>query len=462
MGEPIMRKVLVANRGEIARRVFQSCKARGLDTVAVYSEADRLSAHVAEADEALFIGPAAARESYLKADAVLDAARASGADAIHPGYGFLSENAGFARAVRAAGLVWIGPEPDSIDAMGDKQRAREIAIAAGVPVVPGSARFGETIDGLESAAAAVGYPLLIKAAAGGGGIGMRRVDVPQALSAAAAATRSMAAKAFGDQTIYLERYIERARHVEVQVFGFGDGEAVHLFERDCSLQRRFQKVIEESPAPNLPATVRGSMAKAALRLCQATCYAGAGTVEFIVDAETGEFFFLEMNTRIQVEHPVTEMVTDVDLVGMQLDFAAGSLVRPAQESIRAGGHAVECRLYAEDPGRNFLPSPGTISHYREPVARAGLRIDSAYREGDTVTPFYDPMVAKLVVHGETREAALASALAALASFEIGGIATNRDFLIACLSDPEFIGGAVHTGFIEARRAVLARPRAAAE
>lgn len=425
-----------------------------MTTVAVYSEADANAAHVVEADEAVAIGPSPARDSYLQAEAVLAAARDSGADAIHPGYGFLSENADFARRVIANGLLWVGPSPESIVNMGDKQRARDIAIAAGVPVVPGSRRFGAEDGRWQEAADAVGYPLLVKAAAGGGGIGMRRVDKPEPLAGTIAATRSMAAKAFGDATIYMERYVPKARHIEVQVFGFGNGEAIHLFERDCSLQRRFQKVIEESPAPGLPEATRNAMAEAALRLACATQYAGAGTVEFIFDVESSVFFFLEMNTRIQVEHPVTEMVTGRDLVGMQLDFAAGALASMSQGDIGTDGHAIECRLYAEDPAKNFLPSPGPITVYEEPPASASLRIDSAYRVGDVVTPFYDPMIAKLIVRGPTRAAAIARAAEALRAFRIEGLKTNRDFLLACLADPDFVAGHVHTGFIETRRMQL--------
>ena len=347
-----MKTVLVANRGEIACRVMRSCRSLGLRTVAVYSEADRQSMHVQSADAAVAIGPSSPRESYLNMERLIAAAQASGADAVHPGYGFLSENAEFAQAVLAAGMVWIGPTPQVIRDMGDKQRARELARASGLPILPGSARFpfGE-LGSLEDAGAQVGYPLLVKAAAGGGGIGMRRVDRSEQLRPMAEATQSMAQNAFGDGAIYLERFIERARHVEVQVFGFGDGNAIHLHERDCSTQRRFQKVIEESPAPLLAQTVRQRMADAATRLCADQRYGGAGTVEFVVDADTHEFFFLEMNTRIQVEHPVTEMNTGRDLVAMQIEHALGTLTAMAQSDIDAQGHAVECRIYAEKIGR---------------------------------------------------------------------------------------------------------------
>ena len=329
---PAVNKILVANRGEIARRVIASCRRLGLASVAVYSEADASLAYVAEAGEAHLLGPARAQESYLRVDRLLAVAAQSGADAVHPGYGFLSENAEFAAAVESAGLTWIGPAPASIRDMGDKQRARDIAVAAGVPVVPGSRRFenGE-LAGIDDAAITVGFPLLVKAAAGGGGIGMRRVDRIEQLAEIATATQSMAAKAFGNGAIFLEHFIPKARHVEIQVFGFGDGQAVHLFERDCSLQRRFQKVIEESPAPGLPHDVRERMAAAAVALCRATRYRSAGTIEFIVDADTFAFYFLEMNTRIQVEHPVTEMVTGLDLIAMQIDLARERLAAMPQE-----------------------------------------------------------------------------------------------------------------------------------
>ena len=422
---PTVNKILIANRGEIARRVAASCRRLGIKSVAVYSEVDAQSAHVADADEAYLIGTARPQDSYLRVDRLLEVAAKCGANAVHPGYGFLSENAGFAEAVGAAGLTWIGPEPASIRDMGDKQRARDIAIAAGVPVVPGSRRF-ETGDlgGLEKAAEVVGFPLLVKAAGGGGGIGMRRVDQADQLKEVAAATQSMAEKAFGNGAIFLERYIPKARHVEIQVFGFGDGNAIHLLERDCSLQRRFQKVIEESPAPNLPPLVRDSMAAAAIALCRATRYRGAGTVEFIVDAATFDFYFLEMNTRIQVEHPVTEMVTSQDLVAMQVELARGSLVPLDQAAVRATGHAIEARLYAENPAKKFMPSPGRLQRFRPPQGD-GVRVDAGYREGDTITPFYDPMVAKVIAHGATRDAARDKLITALRGFELEGIQTQQ-------------------------------------
>jgi 3-methylcrotonyl-CoA carboxylase alpha subunit len=445
-------RVLVANRGEIARRIFRTCRKLGLGTVAVYSEPDSQAAHVADADQARLIGGPRAQESYLVLERIIAAARETGADAIHPGYGFLSENAGFAQAVETSGIAWIGPAPASIATMGDKQRAREVAIAAGVPVVPGSRRFASgSLENLESASQEIGFPLLVKASAGGGGIGMRRVDEPRKLREAVDATQSMATKAFGDGSIYLERFIAKGRHVEIQVFGYGDGEAVHLFERDCSLQRRFQKVIEESPAPKLPADVRARMAEAALALCRATRYRGAGTVEFILDAESLAFYFLEMNTRLQVEHAVTEMTTGVDLVAMQIALAGGVATQLSQDEIATQGHAIECRLYAENPAKLFMPSPGRLARYRPPQEGDNVRVETGYREGDMVTPFYDPMLAKVITSGPSRTMARQQMTQALVQFEIAGIATNRDFLIACLGDESFAAGDVWTGFIDQRR-----------
>jgi 3-methylcrotonyl-CoA carboxylase alpha subunit len=444
-------RVLIANRGEIARRVIRSCRRLGLEAVAVYSEADAASAHVEEADRAFCIGKPRAQESYLLAEPILAAARSSGAGLVHPGYGFLSENAAFARAVAAAGLVWIGPDPDQIAMMGDKERAREAAMDAGVPVLPGSTRFAEGgLAGIEDAARAVGFPLLVKAAAGGGGIGMRRADAPDRLLEVAAATQSMAARAFGDGAIYLERYVPQARHVEIQVFGFGDGRAIHLFERDCSVQRRFQKVIEECAAPGLPAALTRRMAETAVALARAVEYAGAGTVEYVVDADTLEFFFLEMNTRIQVEHPVTEMVTGADLVAMQIELARGRLDPPDQDAVVRKGCAIECRLYAENPARMFMPSPGLLEVFRLPPQSDTVRIDSGYREGDQVTPYYDPLVAKIIAWGQDRAAAIAHAADALKSTQVEGIRTNREFLVACLEDSVFASGRATTRFIDER------------
>jgi 3-methylcrotonyl-CoA carboxylase alpha subunit len=447
-----MKRILIANRGEIACRIIRAAKTLGIETVAVHSDADAQAAHVQSADIAIRVGPPPASASYLDLEAILNAARSSGADAIHPGYGFLAENAAFARQVRDQGLIWIGPDPESIDAMGDKGRARALAREAGVPILQGSRRFevGQ-LDGLEEAAEATGFPLLVKASAGGGGIGMRRVDRLDQLAKIVEATQGMAARSFGDGTIYLERYIPRARHVEIQIFGHGDGRAHHLFERDCSTQRRFQKIIEESPAPGLDPQVVATMAEAARRLAASQNYCGAGTIEFIVDAETQEFFFLEMNTRIQVEHPVTELVCGVDLVGMQIRFARGEDVSPELDGLKKTGHAIECRLYAENPAKMFLPQPGTLSRFDLPAERNGIRIDTGVRAGDTITQFYDPMIAKIIAHGADRPAAIQKAVAALKAIHIEGLVTNRDFLIAALLDPDFASGKVWTGFVEERR-----------
>ncbi|RYE81595.1 MAG: ATP-grasp domain-containing protein [Oxalobacteraceae bacterium] len=444
-----MKKILVANRGEIACRIIRSCRSLGLSTLAVYSEADRGSLHAQSADEAVAIGPAPARESYLDMQRLLAAARDHGADAVHPGYGFLSESVDFAQAVIDAGLVWIGPRPEAIRDMGDKQRARELARASGLPILTGSPRFATgALDGLEAAGADVGYPLLVKAAAGGGGIGMRRVESAQQLRPMAQATQSMASSAFGDGAIYLERYIERARHVEIQVFGFGNGQAIHLYERDCSTQRRFQKVIEESPAPLLPDEVRERMAQAATKLCADQAYDGAGTVEFVVDSDSHEFFFLEMNTRIQVEHPVTEMNTGFDLVAMQIRHALGTLPPLSQAEVHTHGHAIECRIYAENPAKNFLPSPGKLQRFVLPQENESVRIDSGFRAGDVISHFYDPMIAKIICHAASRDEAIDLALETLARVEIEGPVTNLAFLRATLAHAGFRQGQVFTGFID--------------
>jgi 3-methylcrotonyl-CoA carboxylase alpha subunit len=444
-----MKKVVIANRGEIACRVIRSCKALGLKTVALYSEADAKAKHVAEADEARPIGPAPAKQSYLVIDNILAAAKTAGADAVHPGYGFLAENSDFAKRVADAGMVWIGPTPDSIDDMGDKERARLLAKAAGVPVLPGSARFalGESA-GLEEAARDVGFPLLVKAAAGGGGIGMRRVDQLADLAKTVEATQSLAEKSFGDGTIYLERLVGRARHVEIQVFGFGDGRGVHMFERECSVQRRFQKIIEESPSPGITPAMRAAMASAAVALVKQEHYRGAGTIEFVVDDATKDYYFLEMNTRIQVEHPVTEMITGLDLVGLQIRLARGDdLSALTQDSIRPQGHSIECRLYAENPAMNFLPSPGLLKRFQLPLPEIGLRIDTGVREGDQITFHYDPMIAKIVSQGDDRHHAIERMLRALAAVYVEGVVTNASFLPKVLDHPAFRAGDTHTGFV---------------
>ena len=444
-----LRKALIANRGEIACRIIRSCKRLGIGTVAVYSDADKAALHVSLADEAHHIGPPAAKDSYLGIERLIEVARTAGADAVHPGYGFLSENSRFAQAVMEAGLLWIGPTPQTIEDMGDKERARMLAKAAGVPILTGSARFTpDNLRGLAEAAAAVGYPLLVKAAAGGGGIGMRRVDGPADLEKTVASTQTLAEKSFGDPGVYLERFIEPARHVEIQVFGFGDGRAVHLFERECSIQRRFQKIVEESPAPQLSGATRQAMAEAAVALARQERYAGAGTIEFVVDS-AGRFYFLEMNTRLQVEHPVTEMTTALDLVELQIRLARGDdLSSLRQESIKASGHAIECRVYAENPAKNFLPSPGPLTIFAPPNARPGIRIDTGFRQGDRVTFHYDPMITKAIAHGRDREEAIARMAAALEAFKVEGVATNIGFLRKVLAHPAFRAGNTFTRFVD--------------
>jgi 3-methylcrotonyl-CoA carboxylase alpha subunit len=451
-----MNRVLIANRGEIACRIIRSCKALGLETVAVHSEADANALHVALADGAVLIGPAPARQSYLDMDAVVAAAQAARVDAIHPGYGFLSENPRFAERVEAVGFTWIGPRPKTIEDMGDKERARLLARAAGVPVLPGSPRFAPAdLFGLEEEAERVGYPLLVKAAAGGGGIGMQRVEQAEKLLGVVESTQQMAERAFGDGTVYLERFIPKARHVEIQVFGLGDGQAVHLFERDCSIQRRYQKIIEETPAPDLAEETRRAMSAAAVALAAQERYRGAGTIEFVVDATTKDFFFLEMNTRIQVEHPVTEMTTGHDLVALQIRLARGDdLSELVQDGIRQEGHAIECRIYAENPGRMFLPSPGPLEVFRLPEPGDGVRIDAGVRQGDQITPHYDPLIAKLICRGTDRGEAIERSIAALGASAIEGIHSNLQFLIRALKHPVFRAGDVHTGFVDTHRAEL--------
>lgn len=449
-----MRRVLVANRGEIACRIIRACRAEGLAAVAVYSDADANALHVECADDARHIGGAAPRDSYLNFDAILAAAADARADAVHPGYGFLAENADFAEAVEAAGLIWVGPRAQNIRDMGDKNAARETAQAAGVPVLPGSGRIEVAAgnfdaDALARAGQQTGYPLLIKAAAGGGGIGMRQVDSAAQLADAAEATAELAGRAFGDGGIFLERFVANARHVEVQVFGCGAGRAAHFFERECSLQRRFQKIIEEAPSPGINAELRADMHAAAVALARAVSYRGAGTVEFVVDDDRGAFFFLEMNTRIQVEHPVTEMVCGVDLVALQLRLAAGALQDAdlEQDSIAATGHAIECRLYAEDPSRMFLPSPGQLERLQFPAAGDTVRVDTGFRQGDVITPHYDPMLAKIIARGRDRDAACAALAAALETTRVGGVASNLGFLKKCIAHPAFRAGDTLTNFV---------------
>jgi acetyl/propionyl-CoA carboxylase alpha subunit len=454
----MFKSVLVANRGEIARRVFATARRMGLATVAVYSEADAGAAHVADADQAVLIGPAAARESYLVPEKIIAAAKATGAEAIHPGYGFLSENADFADAVTAAGLIWIGPPSAAIRAMGLKDAAKALMQKAGVPVTPGYLGEDQAEATLAKEAARIGFPVLIKAVAGGGGKGMRRVDEAAGFDAALGAARREAKASFGDDRVLLETYVTRPRHIEVQVFGDTHGNVVHLYERDCSLQRRHQKVIEEAPAPGLDEATRQAVTQAAVKAAQAVNYVGAGTVEFIADASQGlrpdRIWFMEMNTRLQVEHPVTEMVTGLDLVEWQLRVAAGEPLPCSQADIGLTGHAVEARLYAESPSAGFLPSTGVLEHFELPP---NVRADAGVEEGGEVTPFYDPMIAKLIAHAPTREAALAELAEACDGVEVWPVKTNAGFLARCLEQPDFIAGDIDTGFIERHLAELTAP-----
>jgi len=454
----MFRSVLVANRGEIARRVFATARRMGLTTVAVYSQADAHAPHVHDADAAVCIGPAAARESYLVGEKIIAAARETGAEAIHPGYGFLSENAAFAEAVMAAGLTWIGPPPAAIRAMGLKDAAKALMQKAGVPVTPGYLGEDQSGKTLAKEAGRIGFPVLIKAVAGGGGKGMRRVDQAADFDAALAAAKREAKASFGDDRVLLETYVTRPRHIEVQVFGDSHGAVVHLFERDCSLQRRHQKVIEEAPAPGMSDEARAAVTSAAVKAAQAVGYVGAGTVEFIADASQGlrgdRIWFMEMNTRLQVEHPVTEMVTGLDLVEWQLRVAAGEPLPLTQDQITLSGHAVEARLYAENPVSGFLPSTGALEHFRLPP---GVRADSGVEEGGEITPFYDPMIAKLIAHAPSREQAIAELCDACDSVEVWPVRTNAGFLARCLEAPDFIAGDVDTGFIERNLAELTAP-----
>jgi 3-methylcrotonyl-CoA carboxylase alpha subunit len=446
-------KILIANRGEIACRVIKTARRMGVRTVAVYSEADANARHVAMADEAYLIGPAPARESYLKADAIIDAARKSGAQGIHPGYGFLSENAGFAEACAKAGLVFIGPPPGAIRAMGGKSAAKALMEKAGVPVVPGY--HGDKQDEATFAASAkkIGYPVLIKASAGGGGKGMRIVERESDLAEAIAGAQREAKSSFGDDRLLVEKYLQKPRHIEIQVFADRHGNAVYLFERDCSLQRRHQKVIEEAPAPGMDEKRRRAMGEAAVKAARAVGYEGAGTVEFIADSD-GAFFFMEMNTRLQVEHPVTEMITGLDLVEWQLRVASGEKLPLAQEQLRINGHAFEARLYAEDPARDFLPATGKLHHLRFPEETPHVRVDTGVRGDDAISIHYDPMIAKLVVWDRDRGAALHRLAEALAACEIVGLTTNVAFLRRVARHPAFAAGEVDTGFIARHRADL--------
>jgi len=449
----MFNKILIANRGEIAVRVIRTARRLGIATVAVYSEADANALHVQMADEAICIGPPAAAQSYLRGEKVIEAARRTGAQAIHPGYGFLSENAGFAAACAEASIVFIGPPVEAIRAMGSKAESKRLMADAGVPLVPGYHGEAQDADLLRQHAERIGYPVLVKASAGGGGKGMRVVRAASELNDAIAGARREAKAAFGDDSLLLEKYLVRPRHVEIQVFADTHGHCIYLFERDCSLQRRHQKVIEEAPAPALPAGLRTRIGEAAVAAARAVGYVGAGTVEFLY--EDGEFYFIEMNTRLQVEHPVTEMITGLDLVEWQLRVAAGGVLPRTQEQLQCRGHAFEARVYAEDAERGFLPSTGRLSHLRPPAESAHVRIDTGVRAGDEISVYYDPMIAKLIVWDEDRPSALRRLSRALREYEIAGVTTNVGFLAAIAAHPAFAASEIDTGFIERHRDDLA-------
>jgi len=482
----MIASLLIANRGEIACRIIRTARKMGIRTIAVYSDADAKALHVAQADEAVHIGPSPARESYLRGDQIIEAALATGAEAIHPGYGFLSENAEFAEAVTAAGLIWVGATPHSIRAMGLKDAAKKLMADAGVPVTPGYLGEDQSPERLRAEADAVGYPVLIKAVAGGGGKGMRRVDAAADFADALASCQREAASSFGDDRVLIEKYITAPRHIEVQVFGDTHGNIVHLFERDCSLQRRHQKVIEEAPAPGMSEETRAQLCETAVRAARAVDYVGAGTIEFIADASEGlradRIWFMEMNTRLQVEHPVTEEITGVDLVEWQLRVASGEALPKRQEELAINGWAIEARLYAEDPAKGFLPSVGRLEHLELTKNPAGqpdiltiiqqggfvgneedwtppppLRVETGVAAGSEVSAFYDPMIAKLIVHADTREAAAERLAEVCADVEIWPVRSNAGFLTALLRAPAFLNGDVTTGFIASQGETLTAP-----
>ncbi|MFN0121045.1 MAG: acetyl-CoA carboxylase biotin carboxylase subunit [Blastocatellia bacterium] len=441
----MFRKILIANRGEIAVRVIRACRDMGISPVAVYSAADRAALHVRLADEAYYIGEAPSAQSYLVKDRVLQAARESGAEAIHPGYGFLSENAEFARMTARAGITFIGPSAASIEMMGSKTNARDRALAAGAPIVPGTANTLTSLDEAIRTGDEVGWPVMLKAAAGGGGKGMRIVRTPAEMDAAFANATAEALAAFGDGAVYIEKYIEKPRHIEIQIAADQHGNCVHLGERECSIQRRHQKVIEECPSPLNDPGLRARMGEAAVKIARAAAYYSVGTIEFLVDVHR-DFYFLEMNTRLQVEHPVTELVTGIDLVREQISIATGAPLSFRQEDVRWDGHAIECRVYAEDPEKNFMPSPGKITRLRVP-AGPGVRDDGGVYEGWEVPIYYDPMISKLATYGASRAEAIARMRRALREYEVGGIRTTIPFFEAVLTDGEFIAGDLDTGFI---------------
>ena len=447
VNRPMFSKILIANRGEIACRVIKTARAMGIRTVAVYSDADAGARFVKLADEAWRLGPAPAAESYLKAELILDIARQSGAQAVHPGYGFLSENEDFAAACEAAGIAFIGPPASAIAAMGSKSAAKALMEKAGVPLVPGYHGDEQAPAFLQAQADAMGYPVLIKASAGGGGKGMRIVEKSADFEAALASCQREARASFGDDKVLVEKYLTRPRHVEIQVFADSLGGCVYLFERDCSVQRRHQKVLEEAPAPHLPADTRRAMGEAAVAAARAVGYVGAGTVEFIMDVNSGQFYFMEMNTRLQVEHPVTEMITGQDLVAWQLKVACGQPLPLAQNQLQIRGHSIEARIYAEDPDKGFLPATGTLVHLVPPPESGNVRVDTGVLQGDSISPFYDPMIAKLIVWGESREAALQQLDAALAAYQVVGVTTNIRFLRRIAANVNFASGNVDTGLI---------------
>ncbi len=450
--------LLVANRGEIARRIIRTARARGIRTVAVYSEPDARSPHVLDADAAVGIGGAAGAQSYLDGARILDAARRSGADALHPGYGFLAENAEFAEACARSGVVFVGPAPESMREMGLKDRAKEIARKAGVPVLPDARLVGDDPAEWRAESEVLGLPLLVKAVAGGGGTGMRLVRTVDQLVDAVDGARREAGNSFGNSTVFLERYLDTARHIEIQVFGDAHGNAIHLGERECSVQRRHQKVLEEAPSSVVDPQLRERMGATSVSLVRELGYLGAGTVEYLLDDRTGEFYFLEMNTRLQVEHPVTEEVTGLDLVALQLRVGEGDAIGIEQADVVPRGHAIEVRLYAEDPARDFLPTPGTLLRYTH-SARPGLRFEDGVAATGEIPPFYDPMIAKIIAHGDTRTDAAGRLAAALDATQIHGIATNRDFLAALLRDPGFLSGQTCTDFLDHRPHLLDPPPA---
>jgi len=452
----VFKRILVANRGEIALRVIRACRELDIETVAVFSEADRESLHVRFADDEVCIGPPPSRLSYLRIPNIIAAAEITGADAIHPGYGFLAESAAFAETCDASNIAFIGPTAEQIRLMGDKAAAREMVVAQGIPVVPGSDGVIESVDTAREVAEGIGYPVLIKATAGGGGKGMRVARDAEAFEQAFALARNEALAAFGSDEVYIEKYLDRPRHVEIQVMGDRYGKVVHLCERDCSVQRRHQKVVEEAPSPAVDQTLRERMGEAAIKATSKIGYVGAGTVEFLLDPD-GHFYFMEMNTRIQVEHPVTEMVTNFDLVKEQIRVAAGETVELELKGNRVRGHAIECRVNAENPFRNFQPSPGTITTFHPPGG-PGVRVDTHIYSGYTVPPFYDSLIAKLIVHGRSREEALTRMRHALDSFIIEGITTNIPFLQRIVDHPDFRAGTVDTKFLEREQQLFEPPR----